>query len=423
VGFFRLRYFYGKQLRLADYVDEQRYHSGKMRFHNDRLHGAGILCGLRVSLLDPDGLILRVGKGAALDDCGREIVVGYDQCVDVDGWWKAQKRKPRDPDEADPCHPDAEHRVRICVAVRYSECAQAPEPAPRNPCDTSSGGCGCGGGNCGSASCADPCGDGAEFGRVTEQFDLRLMFHDEARRLTEHRLFPSAEAIDDAVASGSGAIGLLQSLAGPIRAGCPGSSEEWLLLACCYAVVDPDDADRIIRIEEIDYDCASQVLLSTEVIQYLLANLFAEVDPGMGGPEIARVEFRRLSASQYQFVLPLTAPLDRSSVDRDSLNLRRLRNKGWDTPEGDVTTTEYRDAIHGERYNIDGPALYVTINNDENFLEADKRYHLFVPRDAHPMVDRRLRLLRPRDFTWRFSLEEDDEGSLVMVPPPHGKHS
>ena len=47
-GFFRLRYFYGKQLRLADYVDEQLYHSGKMRFHNRHLHGAGLMCGLKV---------------------------------------------------------------------------------------------------------------------------------------------------------------------------------------------------------------------------------------------------------------------------------------------------------------------------------------------------------------------------------------
>ncbi len=418
-GFFRLRYFHGKQLRLADYVDEQRYHAGKMRFHNDRLHGAGILCGLRVSPLDPGGLVLRVGRGAALDDCGREIVVGHDQCVDVDAWWKAQKRKPREPDEADPCHPDAERRVRICVAVRYSECAQAPEPAPRSPCDTpSGGGCGCGGGSCscGTMACPDPCGDGAEFGRVTEQFELRLMFHEEAHRLTRHRLFPSADAIDEAAACATGAVGLLQSLAGPIRAGCPSSKEEWLLLACFYAVLDGDDEDRIVEIQDFDYDCASQVLLSTEVIQYLLANLFAEVDPAMGGPEVARVAFRRLDESHYQFVLPLTAPLVQASVDRDSFNVRRLRGTGWDTPEGDALKTEYSEVVRGERFNIDGPAIYVTVNNAEGFLAAGKGYHLFALRDANPPVDDRLRMLRPRGFTWRFGLETDDDGELVMAP-------
>src|SRR5687768_3431728 len=133
-GFFRLRYFHGKQMRLADYVDEQRYHASKLRFHNDRLHGAGILCGLRVSLLDEGGVVLRIGRGAALDDCGREIIVGFDQCVDVDAWYRRERHKQPDAKPEDACHPDAENKVRVCVAIRYSECAQAPEPAPPAAC-------------------------------------------------------------------------------------------------------------------------------------------------------------------------------------------------------------------------------------------------------------------------------------------------
>ena len=38
-GFFRVRYFENKPMRLADYVDEQQYHGGKRRFHNQRLGG------------------------------------------------------------------------------------------------------------------------------------------------------------------------------------------------------------------------------------------------------------------------------------------------------------------------------------------------------------------------------------------------
>ena len=83
-GFVRLRFFYGKRMGVADFVDEQRYHAGKMRFHNQRLHGAGLLCGLAVARMSPTELFLRVGKGAAIDTCGREIVVGHDQCIDLD---------------------------------------------------------------------------------------------------------------------------------------------------------------------------------------------------------------------------------------------------------------------------------------------------------------------------------------------------
>ena len=64
-GFFRLRYFHGKQMRLADYVDEQRYHSGKMRFHNEKLHGAGILCGLKIAAMGNEPALLRPGRRTA----------------------------------------------------------------------------------------------------------------------------------------------------------------------------------------------------------------------------------------------------------------------------------------------------------------------------------------------------------------------
>ena len=46
VGFVRLRYFFGKRLGVADFADEQQYHAAKQRFHNRRLHGSGVLCGL-----------------------------------------------------------------------------------------------------------------------------------------------------------------------------------------------------------------------------------------------------------------------------------------------------------------------------------------------------------------------------------------
>ncbi len=96
-GFFRVNYFHGKEMRLADYVDEQRYHAGKMRFHNEKLHGAGILCGLKLSAMDPEGTLLRVGRGAAIDACGREIVVGFSQCVDVAAWFQRLTWSPPEP--------------------------------------------------------------------------------------------------------------------------------------------------------------------------------------------------------------------------------------------------------------------------------------------------------------------------------------
>lgn len=413
-GFFRLRYFHGKQMRLADYVDEQRYHAGKMRFHNDRLHGAGILCGLRVSLLDQGGVVLRVDRGAALDDCGREIIVGFDQCVDVNAWYRRQHHDQPAADD-NPCHPDAENKVRICVAIRYSECAQAPEPAPVNPCYAPSS-CYCGGcSSCQSRSC-DPCAEGAVFGRVAEEFELRLMFHEEAQRLTAHRLFPDEETIGEAVGRASGGVSLLKALAQPIRVRCPASQDEWLLLGCFDAVIAGGDEPKVEEIRDIDFDCASQVLLSTEVIQYLLSSLYAEVDPGIGGPEVVDVGFEKISAKTYRFVLSLSAPINAASLDRDdaSFNLRQLTVDGWEMPGNNVISADYSE-IQDASFSVAGPAIYITVENKGDFLADGGRYHLFSPRDANPVVDDRLRHLRPRDLEWRFGLSVDpDTGDLVM---------
>ena len=416
-GFFRLRYFHGKQMRLADYVDEQRYHAGKMRFHNEKLHGAGILCGLKVALLDPGGLVLRVGRGAASDDCGREIVVGFDQGVDVDAWFRAQKFQYKDSDD-DPCKPDEERKVRICVVMRYRECAGAPEPAPATPCGPV-GGCGCGcGDDCGCGGCtSDPCGEAAEFGRITEEFELRLMFWSEAEAASHHDLFPTADAISAAVAEATGGIALLKALAKPIRKGCPSPEDGWLLLACFDAVLDDDDDKKIIEIRDIDYDCASQVLLSTEVIQYLLAALYGAIDTDISGPEIADIAFRKLSANRYQFVLTLTAPIEAASLDADdSFNLRRLSSAGWRPPDSNTATATYATSAGGD-YNVEGPAIYVAVDNGAGFLTDGARYQLYIPSGGEPVVDAKLRQLRPRNLAWRFTLGTDaGSGDLIMLP-------
>jgi hypothetical protein len=413
-GFFRLRYFHGKQMRLADYVDEQRYHMGKMRFHNQRLHGAGILCGLEVCVLE--GLWLRVARGAAIDDCGREIVVGWDQCVDVGAWFKQQKRVVRDTGH-DPCKPDENQRVHVCVVLCYAECAGGPEPAPKAHCVTPAS-CDYGtGGSGGCAPCPDPCAESAEYGRVTEEFELRLMFADEAKRVSAHGLFPAAGDIEDAVARAFGGIGLLKSVAQPMRRGCPDGDEGWLLLACFDLVIDADDPERVREIVDIDYGCASQVLLSTEVIQYLLARLAEDADLNIGGPEIAAIRFRKLRGERYQFLLELTGPIDDDSLDVDSsFDLRQLTDTGWTAPASNAISMVYKPE-RVDPSDRDGPTIYIDVDNTRgHFLVTGGRYQLFTPAEALPVVDEELRPLRPRRLMWRFRIETGEDGDLVMTP-------
>src|SRR5438874_1054149 len=127
-AFVRLRFFMGKRMGVVDFDDLQRYAAGKVRFHNLRLHGSGIVAGLGLEQPDVNQPILRVRKGAALDGCGREIIVGYDQCIDVDDWLQKQvaARLKTDPNSKWPLTALVGGVLPLYVGLRYRECAGSP---------------------------------------------------------------------------------------------------------------------------------------------------------------------------------------------------------------------------------------------------------------------------------------------------------
>lgn len=73
VPFSRNRYYQGKMLTSADFTSEQLYMNGKRQFVNRMIAGAGIVCGLNVTSLDDQSIM--VESGVAIDDMGREITV------------------------------------------------------------------------------------------------------------------------------------------------------------------------------------------------------------------------------------------------------------------------------------------------------------------------------------------------------------
>lgn len=75
-GFERNRYFFGKPMMVRDFDAEQQYFNGKRYLLNRLVHGAGIVCGLGMTANESGGFTLKAG--AAIDCCGREIVVGSD---------------------------------------------------------------------------------------------------------------------------------------------------------------------------------------------------------------------------------------------------------------------------------------------------------------------------------------------------------
>ncbi len=84
----RNHYFTGKLLVERDFVDEQWYFREKIRLHHQRLHGTGVVCGLRIrqhpNVSCQDRLVI-LEPGSAIDCCGHDILVPYPETFDISG--------------------------------------------------------------------------------------------------------------------------------------------------------------------------------------------------------------------------------------------------------------------------------------------------------------------------------------------------
>jgi DNA-binding beta-propeller fold protein YncE len=135
----RNNYFTGKMLVERDFTDEQRYFLGKLRRHNQQLHGWGTVCGLKVephpNPACQDHYVL-IDRGTAVDCCGREIVVPHEEYFD----FKLQFLKEWQIQNGPSSQPDAnKHVIQICIS--YKECAVEDVPAIFDDCSQNGGSC------------------------------------------------------------------------------------------------------------------------------------------------------------------------------------------------------------------------------------------------------------------------------------------
>jgi DNA-binding beta-propeller fold protein YncE len=135
----RNNYFTGKLLVERDFTDEQRYYLGKFRRHDQRLHGWGTVCGLKVKEHPNPACQVQyvvIEPGTAVDCCGREIVVQHEEYFDfVQTFlnnWQVQNGPSSQPDTA-------EHTLQICV--NYNECAVENVPAVFDDCGSGGDSC------------------------------------------------------------------------------------------------------------------------------------------------------------------------------------------------------------------------------------------------------------------------------------------
>jgi hypothetical protein len=407
-GFVRLRYFFGKRMGVADFVDEQRYHAGKLRFHNQHMHGAGLLCGLGVTRQSPTDVILRVGKGAAIDDCGREIVVGYDQCIDLDAWYQ---RAVADQRATTPTWPtpalDANGNLPLVVAIRYRECAASPEPAPRDTCSCDATGC--------------------DNGRVREEFELALFAPDAHEVTGTAPITPAEPALDRALNGALGEATLARALAD--AASTPPvdpDAERWLVLAQLALVLAPAPtaADPGHVVDVTGLAGAATLLAETALLQeLLLRDVGAHLQAGAlaAGPEITKLDVVKDGATTgYFLTLALSNGVIKETIPATAFTVTSLATTGtpgWSSAAG---TTDYVPPTPTT------PALIrVRIDNAGGFLAKGKLYRLAIDptkvTSAQPIVDDQMRPLLPLRPALQFSLDEPTTGAFQIAPAPYAR--
>jgi hypothetical protein len=385
--FVRVRYYFGQRLGVMELNDQHLYHAGKMAFHNRRLHGYGVVCGLRAEKQKPaagtESTVLRVSTGAAIDPCGREVALGIDQCVDVAAWFANNKSRPELADWiAATTHP-------LHVAIRYRECPSDPAPAPRDPCGCDNGGC--------------------EYGRVRESFELALFTPD--KDVCATTVFPATEQVLD-VLDDNGISAL-------IAEGCPTDEDGgWLCLASFDVTLDATPA--VVDLSNPDNTIAERLtLLPTHTLQALLLRLAGDAAANgffSPGPRISGVTFEPSSTDpatagtlnlDVQLAEsgdpPADVPIVEATFDADRFAVSRLSTtNGWSdvTPAGGVT------------YESTPPRIRIVFTQD---LTADTPFLLsFDPSPSEPFVDEQGSPLRA--FSRRFRFVADANGALALAP-------
>lgn len=371
-GFVRVRYYFGQRIGVPEMTDATRYGIGKQRFANVRLHGAGLLCGMRAVRVPEEPLTgqvtvaLKITAGAGLDGCGREVVVGSDQCINVAAWFVTNRTKAPYRDwKAGETH-------TLWVAVRYRECPTDPALAPRDPCGCDTGGC--------------------EFGRIMEGFELSLF-----------------SSLDDLVAVKPAAPTELHppfAAGAAVPATCaPTDPGAWLVLARFDATLgDVGGTVTITGIGAPNNDIPQRVnLLSTQALQALLLALAgsAAVNPFAPGPRFGALALD--SATQLVLALDgVTDPIAAGTFDPAHVKLRRFEGGKW--------------AEVKQKAELQPGRIVVTLLPGPlpSFKDAENYRLVYAPPLEAPLTDSAARSVGPNPLARQFRTKKTATGWVAV---------
>ncbi|MDH5272444.1 MAG: collagen-like protein [Gammaproteobacteria bacterium] len=132
--FVKNNYFTGKMMGASDFIAETHFHQEKLRLHQARLHGWGVVCGLQLQQhpnADCQRRYVRISAGSAVDCCGRDILVPEEEMLDLLAYRKVADMSRENPPRL--------HTLGICV--RFVECATENVPVLYDDCGCDEDGC------------------------------------------------------------------------------------------------------------------------------------------------------------------------------------------------------------------------------------------------------------------------------------------
>jgi hypothetical protein len=274
----RNRYFYGKLLDEMHLEMEQSYFIDKRWLLNRLGLGAGVMCGLTVSLTADKQKVL-IDPGVALDTLGREIIV-------------PQRTRPIDPRRlTDDCgseiKPPLDGAATVLVGVGYHECDTEPTPALACECDD----------------------DGCQYGAVRERYTV-IVERGELpgdRRICDRLFTPGAGSVPADVWSAR------MARIGGLAAGCGTGTEcPWVPLALLTVEADGTVSAVDVRVRV--------PVVSNVMLLNLILCLASELDVCCGGgpPPVDTLTLTALDPTQFVATAgQLVQPRPKVRVDRN----------------------------------------------------------------------------------------------------------
>jgi hypothetical protein len=132
--FVKNNYFTGKMMGAAEFIAETHFHQEKMRLHQARLHGWGVVCGLNLlqhTSVECRSRYVRLEPGSAVDCCGHDILVAEEELVDLLSFKKVAALSKENPAWL--------HTLAVCI--RFAECATENVPVLYDDCGCDDNGC------------------------------------------------------------------------------------------------------------------------------------------------------------------------------------------------------------------------------------------------------------------------------------------